>query len=161
MANKAMHSTGRELAAYCFSGQTPRGSTRRSSPKGSGEVGRTGRTRRWGRGLDQLREPLPEGDDGGGGEGLMRQSRGNMAIGRAPGRHGHHCSRLESPDATLGPGVLLRTSGPLRPPSDEQWGTQEVDKTLRLAKGRTGMLFGDNAHHEQAITLAWECSPPN
>ena len=30
----------------------------RFSPKGAGEAGCTGQTRRWGRGLDQQREPL-------------------------------------------------------------------------------------------------------
>ena len=32
------------------------------------------------------------------------------------------------------------------PPSDERWGTPEVDRTLRLAKGRTGLVFGAAQH---------------
>ena len=37
--------------------------------------------------------------------------------------------------------------------SDEQCGTQEVDRPLGLAKDSTGMVFGD-AQHKQASILA-------
>jgi len=57
----------------------------------------------------------------------------------------------------LAPEVSLRTSGPLRPPSDERSGTPEVDRALRLAKGRTGLVFGA-AQHEQASSLSHESS---
>ena len=56
------------------------------SRKNAGEVGCTGRTGRWGRGLDQRREPFfRKGDDGDGGGGLMGQSRSDVALGRASG----------------------------------------------------------------------------
>ena len=43
--------------------------------------------------------------------------------------------------------------------SDEQCGTQKVDRTLRLAKGRTGMALG-NAQHKQASNLAYSVGLP-
>ena len=56
MANKAVPPTGMARSfLLSWSGAV---GTRRSSPKGAGQVGRTGRTRRWERGLDQRRGPL-------------------------------------------------------------------------------------------------------
>ena len=76
----------------------------------------TGQTRYWGHGLDQRREPpLPEDDDGGGGEGLMGQSRGNVAIDRASGGAGAGARAWSPSMQPLAPEVPLRTSGPLRP----------------------------------------------
>ena len=105
--------------------ETTRGDNRRSSSKNAGEVGRTGQ----GRGLDQRRE-------GDGGEVLMGQSRGNVAIGRASGVAGTNTRAWSPSMQPLATEVTLRTSGPIRPPSNEQWGTPELEKTPRLAKGR-------------------------
>ena len=51
-----------------------------------------------------------------------------------------------------------RTRARASPPSDEQWGTPEVDRPLRLDRGRTGIVYWD-AQHEQASNLAWGCRP--
>ena len=100
-----------------------------------------------------------EGDGGGGGEGPMEQSRGNVAIDRASGGAGT-IARAWSPSMQpLAPEVFLRTSGSLRQPSDEKWGTQELDRVLRLAKDKKGLVFGD-AQHKQASIPAWGCRPP-
>ena len=89
----------------------------------------------------------------------MGQSRGHVAMDRAPGGAGTRARAWSPSMQPLAPEVFLHTSGPLRPPSDEQWGTSEVDRALGLAKDRTGMVFGD-AQHEQASTIAWEFRPP-
>ena len=95
----------------------------------------------------------PEGGDDDGGEGLIRQSRGNVAIDRVSGSAGTSARAWSPTIQPLAPEVFLRISGPLRPPSDEQWGPPEVDRALRLAKDRTSIAFRD-AQHEQASTLA-------
>jgi hypothetical protein len=78
-------------------------------------------------------------------------------LGRASGCAGASARAWGPSTQPLASEVSLRTSGPLRPPSDERWGTPEVDRTLRLAKGRTGLVFGA-AQHEQASSLSHESS---
>ena len=82
---------------------------------------------RWGRrpyradqalgGTDSIREASfsSEGDDGGGSESLMEPSRGNVAIDRASGGAGTSARAWSPLMQPLAPGVLLRTSVPLRP----------------------------------------------
>ena len=90
----------------------------------------------------------------------MGKSRSYMVIGRASGGAGTS-SRAWGPSMQpLAPEVFLSTSGPLRPPSDEQWGTPEIDRTLRVANGKTGMVSRD-AQHEEASIPACECSHPS
>ena len=102
---------------------------------------------------------LPEGNNGDSCGGLMGQSRGNVAIDGASGSAGTSSRAWSLLMQQLAPKVVLRTSGPLRPPSDAQWGTREVERALELAKGRLGMVFRD-AQHEQAGTIACGCRPP-
>ena len=81
-------------------------------------------------------------------------------LGRASGCAGASARAWGPSTQPLAPEVSLRTSGPLRPPNDERWGTPGVDRALRLAKGRAILVFGD-AQHEEASTLAWPCRPPS
>ena len=46
-------------------------------------------------------------------------------------------------------------------PSDEQWGTPKVDRTLRLAKGRTGMVFGLRSMNKPALSHGNVGPPPD
>ena len=83
---------------------------------------------------------------------LLRKAVMAMVV-RASGDAGTSARAWSPSMQPLAPEVFLFTSGPLRPPSDEQWDTPEVDRKLRLAEGRADMVFGDE-HHEQASTLA-------
>ena len=61
------------------------------------------------------RAPPSEGDDGGGGEGLIGQSRGNAAIDKASGGAGASARAWSPSMQPLAPEASLRTSGKLRP----------------------------------------------
>ena len=69
-------------------------------------------------------------------------------------------SHWRPPRQPLAPEVVLRASGPLRPPSDEQEGASRSRQALGL-EGRTGMVYWGDAKHEQASSLSHErVGPP-
>ena len=120
IANKAVPSTGivRSLFAFMIR-ETPRYGSRQSA---LGKKAVQGRPGAWG--------AVSISGDGGGGEGLMGQSQGNVAIDKAPRGAGTSARAWNPPMQPLAPEVFLRSSGRFRP----QRGAQMQSYHPRQAK---------------------------